>query len=124
MPNVRDTPACRKHRVPWHPRRAGAHLPCDLHPRQPRRRRLCASQQQLEPRTSVEWGAAVLLSQEEVCYSRARALPWTDTELKDLADGVEGLGHALSRERTPFDPPDLASLLATLPSRWVVVSGK
>ena len=44
-------------------------------------------------------------------------MPWTDTELKDLADGVEGLGHALSRERAPFDPPDLASLLATLPSR-------
>ena len=39
------------------------------------------------------------------------------TELKELADGVEGLGLALSRERLPFDPPDLATLLAALPSR-------
>ena len=52
-----------------------------------------------------------------VIYIRGSRVAGGYTELKELADGVEGLGQALSRERAPFEPPDLASLLATLPSR-------
>ena len=64
---------------------------------------------------SDELGEGVLTY--PVIYVRGSRIAGGYTELKELADGVEGLGRALSRERTPFDPPDLASLLATLPSR-------